>query len=220
MRGVAAEFAKPLLPIDGVPLVCRAVDLAYAAGVEVPIIVAAPENVNQIEEALGPNRDAAFVIQRAPFGPGDALLLGLRMRVMSAPSDRVLVLLSDNVSTVEDVAAVASHETAVGVKEFNREDALRFTWLVDDSTWIEDKLRQPQLNRTAGRITCWVGPFIGWRPNMENVLGNLRADYDPNHGELLIGPYLGMFMRNERNVTVPVSSYDVGTVESYLGVEK
>jgi CTP:molybdopterin cytidylyltransferase MocA len=211
---LAPPFHKPLLPIDGVPLVCRSYDLARSAGVTQPVVVVAPENAAAIDAALGPNRNAMLVVQRQPYGPGYALLLGLQAHPRIIMDDRVLVLLSDNVSTVDDVADVAAHATAVGVKEFNRDDALRFTWLVDD-TWIEDKTRRPRLNRTAETVTCWVGPFIGWRPKMQSVLRNLLRDFDPNVEELLIGPYLDLFMVDEKNVTVPVSSYDVGTVDAY-----
>lgn len=217
---LAPPFFKSLLPIDGIPLVCRAYDLAREVNVAEPVVVVAPENAAAIDAALGPNRDATLIVQRQPYGPGHALALGLRV---SGRSKRVLVLLSDNVSTVEDVLAVSAHETAVGVKEFNRDDALRFTWLVDGAVqprWIESKDRRPYLNRTTETVTCWVGPFVGWRPRMETVLQNLLDDFDPNLGELLIGPYLNMFMLDEKNVTVPVSSYDVGTVEAYQGVTK
>jgi CTP:molybdopterin cytidylyltransferase MocA len=215
---LAPPFFKPLLPIDGVPLVCRAYDLARAVDVVEPVVVVAPENAAAIDAALGPNRRAALVVQRQPYGPGHALALGLRV---AGSSRRVLVLLSDNVSTVEDVLAVSSHETSVGVKKFNRDDALRFTWLVDSAaqpgqpTWIESKNRRPYLNRTSETVTCWVGPFVGWRPRMETVLQNLLDDFDPNLGELLIGPYLNLFMIDEKSVTVPVSSYDVGTIDAY-----
>jgi NDP-sugar pyrophosphorylase family protein len=210
MMGTAPEYHKPLLPIDGVPLVCRAVDLAIEAGVKCPVVVVSPHNAEAICGALG-DRQAAIVIQRQPLGPGHALLLGLLLKVAPySESDRVLVLLSDNLSTDHDIEVVNQHTTAVGVRTIDRNQAHRFTRYENDR-WIEKK----SIGSTEGApFACWVGPFIGWRPNMTKALANAfnnRVD----DSELLIGPYLKLFMTNHKDVLQHVSSLDVGTIEDY-----
>lgn len=214
VRDLVPAFHKPLLPIDGVPLVCRAVDLAHAAGVEWPVIVVAPENAEPISNALGSERDVLMVVQRWPNGPGHALMIGLNMRPRPVGQERVLVLLSDNVSTVDDVAAVASHMTAVGVKTMPRSGEVnRFTRL-ENGDWIEKVPVFP----AGDPVECWIGPFVGWRSNMENVLAVAYDERDRfGGGEMLIGPLLQSFMVHNKNVTVEVSSYDVGTLDAYLG---
>lgn len=198
--------------IDGIPLVCRSVDLAHAAGVAVPVVVVAPENAEAIAGALG-DREAALVVQRRPLGPGHALLQGLRF---NPAAERVLVLLSDNVVTIGDVAAVATHATAVGVKDIDRDDVMRFT-RYENGKWIEKVMLG---NLWGDPIPCWVGPFIGWRPHMFAKLNELAEQMIIGQ-ELLIGPYLNDMMKDPtRCTTVEVSSYDVGTLDAYLGAQK
>lgn len=206
LRDLTPAFHKPLLPIDGVPLVSRAVDLAHVAGVDRPVVVVAPSNADIISRVLG-KRDVALVIQREPRGPGDALLTGLMHRTRPTLSDRVLVLLADNVSTDADVAAVAEEKTAIGVKKISWQDAQRFTrW--EDGHWIE---KIPLGPGHHSRL-CWVGPFVGWRENMETAL--IHAQPSEND-ELLIGPLLSAFMLGDIGPIVEVSSYDVGTLATY-----
>lgn len=213
LRDLAPAFHKPLLPIDGTPLVCRAVDLAYRAGVEWPVVVVAPQNAEIISSVLGPNRPVVMIVQRqegVPQGPGHALMVGLQAHTRPASSERVLVLLADNVTQPSDVTNVAQHKTAVGVKSIPRGDAGRFT-RYEDGRWVE---KVPVFPR-GDDVLCWVGPFVGWRANMERVLHTIDNERAPGHAEMLIGPYLGDFMFENQHHLVEVSSYDVGTLGSY-----
>lgn len=212
MEGVAEPFHKPLLPVNGVPLVCAAVDLAHGAGVDRPVVVVAPENASAIATALGV-RKATLIIQREPLGPADALLTGLRVRTKfnTLPDFRVLVLLSDNVTTDHDVALVTAHETAVGIRAIDPKHAHRFTRLEEPGMWVEKK---PITDMTKP-VPCWVGPFVGWRDNMERALADECTDAYLENREALIGPLLNKFSRDGRHTVVNVSSYDVGTIEAY-----
>lgn len=207
VKDLVPAFHKPLLPIDGVPLVCRAVDLALAVGVHQPIVVVAPSNAESIAGALE-DRRATLIIQREPLGPGDALLIGLQVRPEVA-ADRVLVLLSDNVMTKADIDAVMAFDTAIGVKKIERYDAGRFTRF-ENNEWRE---KVPIDTVNGPPFDCWVGPFVCWRTNTTKKLQHERRKFPS--GELLIGPFLRDFMKLGSHTLVNVSSFDVGTIESY-----
>jgi MobA-like NTP transferase domain len=208
---LAPEFHKPLLPVNGIPMVTLAVDLAIRAGVTCPVVVAAPANAEAICGALD-GRPALVVIQRQPLGAGHALLLGLQASPRPfVDCDRVLVLLSDNVSTDEDVSKVAAHPTAVGIQYIAREHAFRFARLDDDGRWVE---KEP-LSLDGHAVACWVGPFIGWRTNMTRVLAEAVAERKPNE-EVYVGPHLGKFMYIETKCPlVQVDSLDLGVADEY-----
>lgn len=214
---LAPEYHKPLLPVDGVPMVTLAVDLAVRAGVTCPVVVAAPANAEAICQALE-GRPAFVVVQRQPLGAGHALLLGLQASPRPfVTCDRVLVLLSDNVSSDEDVRGVTAFPTAIGIKYINREHAFRFARLNDDGRWVE---KEPISEWTGGftppPIACWVGPFVGWRAHMTRVLAQAVEERQVDSPELYIGPYLGKFMYNETSCPlVPVESLDLGVTDEY-----
>lgn len=210
VQDIAPAFHKPLLPIDGTPLVCRAVDLALEAGVHTPVVVVAPSNAEAISGALG-DRQSQLIIQREPRGPGHALMIGLSVHPRPhCVSDRVLVLLSDNVVSNADVNAVSACTTAIGTKKIERREAHRFTRF-ENNEWVEKK----SIGKLDGLpFECWVGPLVVWRSNTVRALQLVCREFDGD-GEVLIGPYLRSFMHIGSHTLVPVSSFDVGTIESY-----
>lgn len=211
VKTITAEFHKPLLAArDGVPLVCHAVDAALLLGVHTPVVVVAPSNAEAISGALGERR-VSLVVQREPLGPGHALLVGLSVQPRPfIESDRVLVLLSDNVTTLSDVREVTSFETAVGVRLIERRDAQRYTRFESDK-WVE---KTAIANLDGPPLHCWVGPIVVWRRSTVRVLHDLVRSRIGD-AEVPIGPYLSSMMRHCQNILVPVSSLDVGTAESY-----
>lgn len=206
------EFHKPLLMADGVPMVSRAVDLALEAGVRCPVVVVSPQNAELIDQALG-DRPAFIVVQREPLGPGHALHMGLAATPKPfAASNRVLVLLSDNLTETQDITNVARHITAVAVNWVERADAERYTRLQDDGSWVE---KVPLDTLDGPPVACWVGPFVGWRDKMTRVLMYALTNRVGN-SEVPIGPFLGRFMYDDDNSeVVEVSSIDIGTTKSY-----
>lgn len=210
---LAPEYYKPLLPYKGVPMVRLSVELALNAGVECPVVVVAPANAASICEVLE-GLPSFVVVQRQPLGAGHALLLGLQVGSPSyfqVRNDRVLVLLSDNVSSDADVQAVMKYKTAVGVQQIDRRDAFRFARLSDDGRWVE-KEKPPY--EGAPVYSCWVGPFIGWRDDMMYVLSR-AVENRPADSEVYIGPYLGEFMFDGDCHLVPVDSLDLGVADEY-----
>lgn len=202
-------FHKPLLPHSHTESLLRnAVQLAIAQGVRRPVVVASPANAYELDRDLT-GLPVDFVIQRMPAGPGDALRLGLALKVSRYPDSKVLVLLSDNTLTRDDVYNVcAKFDTAIGCRRMPVDEAARFTWYdPDERRWRE---REPIPDRLAHGVDCWVGPIVGYRQQMEKVIE--RAT--PINGEYLIGPHLDALTSGGKPVLV--SSLDVGTEESYL----
>jgi molybdopterin-guanine dinucleotide biosynthesis protein A len=212
VESIAGPYGKPLVKVDGVSLVRRAVLLAREARAERIVVVVAPENSIGIVREVEDVDEVFFVLQPSPRGPGHALLYGIAS--CKSKDDRVLVLLGDNLSTSEDVRRVV-HNGAIGVRMLNVEDAQRYTFLDDDNVWRE-KVR-PHTEKLF--VLCWIGPFLGSIDNIYTVLNDMIHLVEPDH-ELPIGPYLDQFMYGGRSRTVQVSSRDLGTPEALAEIIK
>ena len=125
---------------------------------------------------------------------------------------RVLVLLGDNVLGVEDVDAVVGDSGyAVGVKHLTPDVAVRFTrWDHVERRWLERVPVTSSQVRVDGLVVCWVGPLVVAPHRVREVYDPLTRD-----DEWLIGPYIHLLGAGEHR-HVPVDSYDVGTLNSYL----
>lgn len=196
---LAPPFFKPLLIVDGEPLVRRIARTALDLSDGRVIVVAAPENTLPLCQVLeGIPLDV--VVQRQASGPGHALLTGLRL----VTSTDVCVLLGDNVMSSADHREVAcAPAPAVGVVELGAEAAVRYTYLAPDGTWVE---KQP----VAGvpTVPCWVGPLKLESGAIRRALENHIRDRRTSDGEVPLGPLLNS---QGRTTLVPVSSVDVGT---------
>lgn len=211
----APEFMKPLLEVDGEPLVVRAVRQAHTfAHANRVVVVAAPRNAQLISDALDAAQlDALIVIQSRPRGPGHALLWGLSACRDRVNDDLVLVMIATDVSADHDVEAVVeASSTVVGVRLFNRFEAERFTYY-DGRGWHE---KEPVCDDKIV-VPCWVGLFVGSLANMREML-TYELHTRPENLELPIGPYLGDFMHWQRHRLVWVSSRPIKSAEDYREV--
>ncbi len=203
LTGLVPEFHKPLVPINGSPLVAQAVEHGLKQG-GLAIVVTAPGNTELVHQALPDHRKIRLVVQRHPDGPGAALLLGLE----AASSDRVMVLMADNLMSSEDVLSVArqgEESCAVAVRVVPMEDAMRFTRIVGTHTYEGDALHDDERGETYSCV--WVGPLVIDRKKAVSVLKN--ADSPSDGRELKIGPFLPKIAPDF--VTVDVEScFDVG----------
>ena len=211
LNGIAAPYHKPLLPVNGKPLIRQAVELTYLASEpsdRVPIIVAAPENALPITQVLD-GLHYEMVIQSSPRGPGHALLRGLRL--VTDPD--VMVLMSDNVFTYEDICKFTQLQTAgVGVRYVDRHDAERFTRIRKDGTWVEKvPVRDEDLTATSftpTRVVCWVGPL----KIDADVTRRVLSDFFSN---VPLGP--PVLNAHHGIITVEVDTYDIGVPEAWNG---
>jgi UTP-glucose-1-phosphate uridylyltransferase len=218
MFGATPEYYKPLLRVDGTPLVVSAVRLALAAGVVQPVVVVAPQNAEAIANVLDTEK-ATLIVQREPLGPGHALLLGLTVtpHVNAGASTRVLVLLSDNIMSIEDVKAVTAHDAAVGIRRVEHADAARFTRF-ENNRWVEKTPLPNTEDDDPAPVPCWVGPFVAPRYSLVRTLSGLLERHDPEAGEVAIGPHLNQLLGvlpGQQPQLVSVNAHDVGTIEAF-----
>lgn len=200
-NGIAAPYLKPLLPVNGRPLVRNAVQVAHQATSRTPVVVVAPENALPIAQVLH-GLPATLVVQRAATGPGDALLLAMQL----VTADNVLVLMSDNVLSAVDVQRVLApgvHRASVGVRSIAAPEAERFTYRVPTPfpCWVE-KVPVDATTTVVDDVVCWVGPLV--LPS-----NAVRAVLKSGHGSL--GPPLLNAFTDAELRCVPVDTVDVGT---------
>lgn len=207
LHGVAAPFHKPLMLINGRPLIVRAVEAAVsAANICHVIVVAAPENVVPMSSLLTEyltDRRVTMVVQPEPRGPGAALLTGLA--ASSWPT--VMVLLGDNVLTTEDIEQ-HTFSFSIGFTYESAEDAKRFTRLIDadhHTTIVED--HNLEFDDDPQRV--WVGPLVMDAAVITNVLS--EREYRP---ELKIGDNLCHVVAFAGlPILIKSTAYDVGVPE-------
>lgn len=222
LNGHVMPFFKPLVEVNGKPLVLHAVEYAITAGARRIAIVAAPGNASAIEAAVRRVPGVSIVIQPFPEGPGDALRVGLEQ----VGSTRAIVLMSDNVMDSDAVAAMATHagtgSDAIGYREVPLEDAHRFTRIrrlpttkdgasmlgyVEGTPITQDDEWYPG----SGTAVVWCGPIILHCSRALTVLN--RAPRDETTGELKIGPHLGSILR-QPTLLSRVVSFDIGVPDS------
>ena len=201
LDGIMAPYHKPLLVMQGKPLIRHAVENAMTARCSSVVVVAAPDNAAAISHVLnGPGMGAVdIIIQRTAMGPGHAINTALKL----VRDEEMLVLMGDNFSPVSDVQRVVTHTGAnvVTITSHHPDIAQNLTW-IDNGTWVEKV-------RPSANVPCWVGP-IKLRVN------EFRAAYEQwctkyQRAEILIGPLFNGLSSEVHTVTG--STIDIGTPE-------
>lgn len=215
LRGHATPFFKPLLEINGKPLIVHAVEYAHVAGAGRVVIVVSPQNRRMMESLFHTFDFIKLVDQDEPLGPGHALLVGLTQ----VTSKRAIALMSDNILTPDQVElfGMAAIRDLVGVTHIEREQAARFTRLVRHANgsyeFREGGDVQDDEVSSNGLVTVWCGPLAFDAARMRAALASHLGESD---GELKIGPYLGQAMRSPS--AFPIISMDVGVPDAYKEV--
>lgn len=213
LNGIMPRFHKPLMVVNGMPLVRQATEAAFKSGAEQVVVVVAPGNTQPISEVLEGFSNLKMVVQRHATGPGDGLVIGLEL----VRTDRALVLMGDNVLTVEDVRAVVAAEPfAVGVQSLPAtDDAQRFTRYTSDGSWLEKvPYKGEGEDIVAGHITAWVGPITIDVNAARDALACLHKAFHHDGVEHPIGPYLNYISPNAKLVNV--NSIDIGTPQAII----
>ena len=207
-------FFKPMMAVNGRPLISSAISEAGRIGSTRIIVVAAPENAAALSHYLPSEGPLRMVVQLRPTGPGDGLLLGLDL----VRSSRVLVLMGDNVFGPSDVPSVAKGwhlagspnaegaDAVVGVRHLD--DPTAFTRLRSNGTWVEKTEALPE-DFPEGRSKCWVGPLAAKTEKLQDAIQRQSRN---DAGERAIGPALN---RMEKVATVRVETYDIGIPEAW-----
>jgi bifunctional N-acetylglucosamine-1-phosphate-uridyltransferase/glucosamine-1-phosphate-acetyltransferase GlmU-like protein len=215
LAGHATPFFKPLLEINGKPLIVHAVEYAHIAGAQKVVIVVSPQNRRMMESLFHTFDFIELVDQETPQGPGHALLVGLTR----VTSKRAIALMSDNILTPDQVElfGMAAIRDLVGVTSVDEGQAARFTRLVRLANgtyeFREGGGVAPDEAGPNGLVTVWCGPLAFDAARMRAALASHLGESD---GELKIGPYLGEAMRSPS--AFPITSMDVGVPDAYKEV--
>jgi choline kinase len=220
MEGFAKLFFKPLLEINGMPLIAYAVEYASAAGATKVTVVAAKSNIEDIEQALKMYASwVTTIVQHEPTGPGDAALIGLENTVDKS----VMLLMSDNIMNSNAVSMMATRAViedidAVGVLHVPISKAGRFTRIrrgTNGALKYVESVEVSHLDETGpGVATVWCGPLIFKRDTAINVLRREKINAVKDAKEFKIGPYLNEIMRKGA-LLVDVGAMDVGIPAEY-----
>lgn len=152
LAGIVPPYHKPFLVINGRALVVAAVEDALDAGAYRVVVVATGENALPVSQLVGHIPQVRIIL--AAGGPGRALRAGLEM----CQTQRVLVLMSDNVHGPGDVGRVCDTQFGIGVRDMSHTDARRFTRRVG-GRWVEgDAASEP--GHAVGGVTVWCGPLV------------------------------------------------------------
>lgn len=184
LAGIVAEGMKPLLLVNGRPII---VDLLKKISVasehrRVPVtIVASPVNVQAIVSVLKANSvlwsDINIVIQPESTGPVDALRRGLRVGPEHATT---LVLCGDNIIPLETMQDFIqggdqyddTHAGWVAVKKMDDETAAgRFTRVSEDGKEFMEGPRQGGL-WLDGKYRVWLGPALVYTTYLHEFFGS------------------------------------------------
>lgn len=202
-------FMKPLVEIDGAPLVASlANDLTELCSRVV--IVVSPENAASIRDAIFGGQSpllhhdrVRLVVQPWPSGPGDALRLGLEL----VTTRSALVCMGDNVIRREDIERVLRQENeyVIGVKTLDPDhpDVARLA-TVGPSGRFGDTEPWPD-----GDVRAWLGPLQVPQWLVHQVQPEVRRG-----GERMITTQLDRL--NKRPTLVEVDAIDIGTPQALL----
>jgi len=225
MEGLAKPFYKPLLEINGMPLVAYAIEYASAAGAELVTVVTSTSNHDDIAEAVSSySRWARLVVQEEPAGPGHATLVAL----LEAEFEQTMLLMSDNIMNQNEVVEMAMHSRitgtdAVGVRTVTPEQASRFTRIQDKKsdkskyTFVEGTpIGEEDTWHDGSGVKVWCGPLIFDTGTAIRVLADawIGRDHD-NVSEMKIGPHLNKIMLKDPQL-FDVAAFDVGIPSAYI----
>ena len=155
LKGIVPSYYKPLMLVDGQPLIKRIVENSLLL-TESPILIAAPENVKAICEVLGNELCNKCKILIQPSATGLVNALSIAFSVIT--KNRIAIICSDNIIPQTDFELIKNSKDQLmfGKLIQSDEEAFRFTRMLEDRSFIEHHSSKP-LN--AGGHKCWIGPL-------------------------------------------------------------
>lgn len=184
---------KPFLVVNGRSLLLSAVESALAENIDRVVVVASPQNVQQVWDLVGDIDDVRVTV--SDRGVGDSVYRGAELTV----GQRLLVLMSDNVFGPGDIANVIdASEYGIGVRDLPEIEARRFTRL-GPSGWFED----PRVVLHESTSTVWCGPIVILRSRAYTLRDEPR-----------MGAHLNSLVPGGRFTLVHTTTDDVGTPEA------
>lgn len=168
LTGVIPSYHKPLMVVNGRPLVVNIVRELSAFCSTITVIVS-PENAGVITEVLEANSlltgDVNIVLQPRARGPGEAVLRGMRA---GQGENRTIIICADNIIPAEDYARALELDAEAGLNDplhtvtvstiatNDYDEARRFT-RVYGNRFVEGV---DSVGDDNGYYYCWVGPLI------------------------------------------------------------
>ena len=226
MAGVAKPFFKPLLELNGIPLLTYAVEYASASGATACHVVVSPHNKDEVSSVLSAySQWVRIVVQDEPLGPGHATLLALKC----IQSDTVMLLMSDNIMDQDTVVKMALNsamtgDNAIGVRTVSMQQAHRFTRIRSNGNESYDYIEGPSVSlddawEGSTMVKVWCGPVIFNTSRALQVFSQAwesteSASTELKQSELKIGPHLTQIL-STRTMLVDVKAIDVGIPSAY-----
>lgn len=161
LKGIVPAYHKPLLIVNGIPLISKLVAQALTfTNTRRVIIVCAPQNVEAISEVITGDPRIMLIIQREPDGVLNALNIGLS----ATNDDHCVLFCGDNVIGSDawnscEAKTMDPSDTTLYVHGHYTEDpteALKFTY-IQDGDWRE---KEPIDTDSSLDTFCWVGPLV------------------------------------------------------------
>jgi dTDP-glucose pyrophosphorylase len=200
LNGIVPPYHKPFLVIGGKALIVSAVEHAQRADARRIVVVATGENALPVWQLVG-HLDGVRVVLNSS-GVSRSVHAGLEL----CTEERVLVLMSDNIHSEDDMIKICGERYSIGVRIIPDVEAQRFTRIIGDH-WFEgtdEHFRSKNQN-----TTIWCGPLV------INRLCGLATLVNKEK----IGPYLTeLSPKFDPAVHVSVSSYDVGVPEAVKAI--
>ena len=154
LKGLVPSFMKPLILVNGRPLIIHAIDHAknfWNVALRNITIVTAPQNVGGLVQIAGdiPN----YVVQPQPTGVLDAVCRGLPF----VDQEWTLILMADNTFAGGNAQFhTEQYDGAIGVRTDIQ--SMRFTRLKKDNDGNWTVL--PRSSHEPGGDAVWIGPLM------------------------------------------------------------
>jgi len=224
MEGLAKPFFKPLLELNGIPLLKYAIQYADAAQVDHVTIVVSPSNADDIEQITaeyGPW--VSTIVQEHPFGPGHAAMLGIEQVL----SKKTMLLMSDNIMNTDTIVEMADTVRrtdcdAVGIRYVELDKAARFTRVRLRPSGLYSYVEGVEINQEdvwplTRESVVWCGPLVFDTEVASSVLSRafLNSHITNDGAEIKIGPHLDQIMSVDTSL-FDVEAFDVGIPSVYI----
>ena len=169
LGGIVAPFMKPLILVNGKPLIQHALQHAAEWNTARDIIVASPDNAALLTKVAGNWDDLDWILQPTPAGVVDAIARALN----HVKTDWTLILCGDNTFSKIDMKTKWGSLGLFGARKLPAQDSQRFT---------RYKLREEggvvfidAASRDLGD-GCWIGPLLLKTSELQRVVPRIAVD--------------------------------------------
>jgi hypothetical protein len=165
LNGIVAPFNKPLVLVNGKPLIRHSIDHLLEWDVTSIIIVASPENVRQLLTVAKSPVPIKWVLQIGPTGVVEAIKLAM----MAVDKDRVVIVCADN--TFAGFEGPPMSGDWIATRTLPNAEAKRFTRLEHGPRGDMNLCSASSPRGYGGKeSTVWIGPVTLGTAEVRNAL--------------------------------------------------